>query len=63
MVYFQVREAALSVNPELTVVGCGSYRRKKPTCGDVDVLITHSDGKSHKGVFVKVLDKLKENGE
>ncbi|XP_047007136.2 DNA polymerase lambda isoform X2 [Ictalurus punctatus] len=57
-----VREAAHSVNPELLVVACGSYRRGKPTCGDVDVLITHPDGQSHKGVFSKVLQKLHQSG-
>ncbi|KAK3511074.1 hypothetical protein QTP70_030108 [Hemibagrus guttatus] len=57
-----VREAAHSVNPELQVVACGSYRRGKPTCGDVDVLITHPDGQSHKGIFSKVLQVLHQSG-
>ncbi|KAI5089927.1 DNA polymerase lambda, partial [Silurus meridionalis] len=57
-----VREAAHSVNPGLLVVTCGSYRRGKPTCGDVDVLITHPDGQSHKGVFTKVLQILHQSG-
>ncbi|KAF5909289.1 DNA polymerase lambda, partial [Clarias magur] len=56
-----VREAAHSVNPELLVVACGSYRRGKPTCGDVDVLITHPDGQSHKGIFSKVLQILHQS--
>lgn len=50
------------MNPELLVVACGSYRRGKPTCGDVDVLITHPDGQSHKGVFSKVLQILHQSG-
>ncbi|KAB5523548.1 hypothetical protein PHYPO_G00153790 [Pangasianodon hypophthalmus] len=57
-----VREAAHSVNPDLQVVACGSYRRGKLTCGDVDVLITHPDGQSHKCVFSKVLQILHQNG-
>ncbi|TSK17976.1 DNA polymerase lambda [Bagarius yarrelli] len=57
-----VRGAAHSVNPELLVMACGSYRRGKPTCGDVDVLITHPDGESHKGVFSKVLQILHQSG-
>ncbi|XP_076839046.1 DNA polymerase lambda [Brachyhypopomus gauderio] len=57
-----VSEAAHSVNPHLLVVACGSYRRGKPTCGDVDVLITHPDGRSHKGVFSRVLRNLHSSG-
>ncbi|XP_063056233.1 DNA polymerase lambda isoform X2 [Engraulis encrasicolus] len=57
-----VREAAHAVDPGLVAVACGSYRRGKATCGDVDVLITHPDGHSHKGVFSKVLHILHESG-
>ncbi|XP_062865816.1 DNA polymerase lambda [Trichomycterus rosablanca] len=57
-----VKEAAHSVNPELLVVACGSYRRGKSTCGDVDVLITHPNGYSHKGIFSKVLHFLHQSG-
>ncbi|KAJ8284924.1 hypothetical protein COCON_G00037740 [Conger conger] len=57
-----VREAAQSFNPGLLAMACGSYRRGKATCGDVDVLITHPDGKSHKGVFSKVLYSLRQSG-
>ncbi|XP_056385469.1 DNA polymerase lambda isoform X2 [Hyla sarda] len=54
-----VRKSAKVINPELLCVACGSYRRQRATCGDVDVLVTHPDGKSHKGVFSKLLDSLK----
>lgn len=57
-----VRKAAQVITPELMCVACGSFRRQKPTCGDVDVLITHPDGKSHKGVFRKLIDSLKLQG-
>ncbi|XP_062399259.1 DNA polymerase lambda isoform X2 [Sardina pilchardus] len=57
-----VREAAHAVDPGLVSVACGSYRRGKATCGDVDVLITHPDGKSHRGIFSKVLHILHESG-
>ncbi|KAM3913672.1 DNA polymerase lambda isoform 1-T3 [Leptodactylus fuscus] len=57
-----VRRAAKAINPELLCVACGSYRRQKATCGDVDVLVTHPDGKSHKGVFSKLIDHLKLEG-
>ncbi|XP_026556945.1 DNA polymerase lambda isoform X2 [Pseudonaja textilis] len=57
-----VREAALSIIPELVCIACGSFRRGKPTCGDVDVLVTHPDGCSHQGVFNKLLDVLHQSG-
>uniref|UniRef100_A0A8D0GXC7 DNA polymerase n=1 Tax=Sphenodon punctatus TaxID=8508 RepID=A0A8D0GXC7_SPHPU len=57
-----VRKAAQSLNPGLACVACGSYRRGKPTCGDVDVLVTHPDGHSHRGVFGKLLDSLRKSG-
>ncbi|XP_043912284.1 DNA polymerase lambda isoform X2 [Protopterus annectens] len=62
MWYQQVKVMAQSINPGLVVMACGSYRRGKFSCGDVDVLITHPDGKSHKGVFNKILSGLKESG-
>ncbi|KAG5855684.1 hypothetical protein ANANG_G00051710, partial [Anguilla anguilla] len=57
-----VKDAAQSVNPGLLAAACGSYRRGKATCGDVDVLITHPDGTSHKGVFSKILQSLRQSG-
>uniref|UniRef100_A0A8C7YS62 DNA-directed DNA polymerase n=1 Tax=Oryzias sinensis TaxID=183150 RepID=A0A8C7YS62_9TELE len=60
--YQQVREAVRTLDPGLVAVACGSYRRGKATCGDVDVLITHPDGKSHRGVFSKVLQILHDDG-
>ncbi|KAM4669151.1 DNA polymerase lambda isoform 3-T4 [Amazona ochrocephala] len=62
MWYQQVRQAALALKPGLVCVACGSYRRGKPTCGDVDVLVTHPDGQSHRGVFSKLLDSLHRSG-
>uniref|UniRef100_UPI003AAD08A7 DNA polymerase lambda isoform X2 n=1 Tax=Centroberyx gerrardi TaxID=166262 RepID=UPI003AAD08A7 len=58
----KVREATQSVDPGLLAMACGSYRRGKATCGDVDVLISHPDGKSHKGVFSKMLQTLHQTG-
>lgn len=57
-----VREVAHSINPGLLCIACGSYRRGKLTCGDVDVLVTHPDGNSHKGIFGKLIDGLKMRG-
>lgn len=61
--FLEVRQAALALKPGLVCVACGSYRRGKPTCGDVDVLVTHPDGQSHRGVFSKLLDSLHRSGK
>ena len=57
-----VKKAALDVNPGLEAFACGSYRRGKPTCGDVDVIVSHPDGKSHEGVMTTLLQCLKSSG-
>lgn len=57
-----VRDAVQAIDPHLVAVACGSFRRGKATCGDVDILISHPDGKSHKGVFSKVLQTLHDSG-
>ncbi|XP_021007333.1 DNA polymerase lambda isoform X1 [Mus caroli] len=57
-----VRLSAQAFNPGLLCVACGSYRRGKMTCGDVDVLITHPDGRSHQGIFSRLLDSLRQQG-
>ena len=60
---YQVRQAVSELDSGLEMVTCGSYRRGKSTCGDVDVLVTHPDGKSHVGVFSKLLNKLHDQGK
>ncbi|BFY98579.1 hypothetical protein BsWGS_01619 [Bradybaena similaris] len=57
-----VKEGTESLQDGIIAQACGSYRRGKPTCGDVDVVITHPDGKSHKGISHKLRSKLKESG-
>ncbi|KAL4232230.1 hypothetical protein ACF0H5_009804 [Mactra antiquata] len=57
-----VKKTAEDLQPGIIAQACGSYRRGKSTCGDVDVLVTHPDGKSHKGIFSKLLSKLKQDG-
>ncbi|XP_072875389.1 DNA polymerase lambda isoform X2 [Chlorocebus sabaeus] len=57
-----VQKAAQAFNSRLLCVACGSYRRGKATCGDVDVLITHPDGRSHRGIFSRLLDSLRQQG-
>ncbi|KAM5322341.1 DNA polymerase lambda isoform 2-T5 [Glossophaga mutica] len=57
-----IRGSAQALNPGLLCVACGSYRRGKATCGDVDVLLTHPDGRSHQGIFSRLLDSLRQRG-
>ncbi|XP_029356670.1 DNA polymerase lambda isoform X2 [Echeneis naucrates] len=57
-----VKDTTQAIDSGLVAMACGSYRRGKATCGDVDVLISHPDGKSHKGVFSKVLQNLHNSG-
>ncbi|XP_037660528.1 DNA polymerase lambda isoform X2 [Choloepus didactylus] len=57
-----VRESAQALNPRLLCVACGSYRRGKATCGDMDVLVTHPDGWSHQGILSRLLDSLRQQG-
>ena len=46
----------------MSVEACGSFRRGRPTCGDIDVLITLKDGADIKGLCEKLVVKLeKEN--
>ena len=33
--------------PGLQVVACGSYRRGKPICDDIAIVVTHPDGDPH----------------
>ena len=38
-----IESALYILNPNYRVTICGSYRRNKPTCGDIDILVTHND--------------------
>jgi DNA polymerase lambda len=51
---------------DLDVVACGSFRRGKTDCGDLDILITHSDfdadDNAIDGLFSRLLDDLRASG-
>ncbi|KAI4314278.1 hypothetical protein L6164_027203 [Bauhinia variegata] len=49
-----------NILPGVVIVCGGSYRRGKATCGDMDIVITHPDGKSHKGFLPKFVKCLKD---
>ncbi|XP_043703235.1 DNA polymerase lambda isoform X1 [Telopea speciosissima] len=57
-----LQKAGEDVLPGVVVVCGGSYRRGKATCGDLDIVITHPDGKSHKGFLTKYMKHLKDIG-
>lgn len=57
-----VRSAALEIQTGLEVTACGSYRRGKKTCGDLDVLITHPNEDALEGLFDKILSSLRKTG-
>ncbi|CAN1187619.1 DNA polymerase lambda [Linum perenne] len=46
--------------PGVLIVCGGSYRRGKSSCGDMDIVVTHPDGKSHKGFLSKFVKRLKD---
>lgn len=53
-----VNDVVASVDPRLQSIACGSYRRGRETCGDIDILITHPDGVSHSGILPKIVSAL-----
>ena len=59
-----VRETAqrLVGDRELECVTCGSYRRGKATCGDVDVLIKVGDGDSPHSLLLRIIHELMAMG-
>ena len=52
----------MTFRPGCEVVVCGSFRRGRELCGDVDILITHQDGSSHVGLFDALVEELKLSG-
>eukprot|EP00899_Mesostigma_viride_P011629 jgi/Mesvir1/20467/Mv12357-RA.3 len=59
-----VSEAADKVAPKegLRVICGGSYRRGEPQCNDIDFVITHEDGVSHRGLCNRLVGQLEVEG-
>ncbi|KAF7107771.1 hypothetical protein CFC21_108352 [Triticum aestivum] len=55
-----LQEVGKDILPGVTIVCGGSYRRGKSSCGDMDIVITHDDGKSHVGFLPKFVQRLKD---
>jgi len=47
---------------DIVVMTCGSFRRGKDTCGDVDVLITRKDNNPVEGMLNPLIAYLEEDG-
>eukprot|EP01083_Nonionella_stella_P263709 895511_1 len=57
-----VREGVLVISARACVRVCGSFRRGKPTCGDVDILVTHPDRSQLEGLCLRVVEALDKTG-
>ncbi|XP_024023131.1 DNA polymerase lambda isoform X2 [Morus notabilis] len=55
-----LKKAVEDILPGVVVICGGSFRRGKASCGDMDIVITHPDGKSHKGFLPKYVKHLKD---
>lgn len=56
-----LKKVATRMNPDIKVMLCGSYRRGRPRCGDIDCLITHPDIKTKEDLETaetNILDKF-----
>lgn len=60
----KMRSVVYTLHPKgkevMQVEACGSYRRGKLSCGDVDILITRLDGGSITGTIEKVVVALEK---
>ena len=57
-IYLFVEQRAKILRNNVEVIACGSYRRGKENCGDVDIMVTHKDSKSLEGLFDELLTDL-----
>ncbi|KAJ3156019.1 hypothetical protein HDU89_005582 [Geranomyces variabilis] len=51
---------AESFDPKFQCIIMGSFRRGRPMCGDVDMIVTHPDGRSHSGILAKLLPAMRK---
>lgn len=60
-----MKNTADEVVPGLIIETCGSYRRWKSSCGDIDILMTFKDSRRHvhETVLAPLIDKLREIGK
>eukprot|EP01017_Pseudomicrothorax_dubius_P034101 TRINITY_DN4632_c0_g4_i1.p1 TRINITY_DN4632_c0_g4~~TRINITY_DN4632_c0_g4_i1.p1 ORF type:complete len:470 (+),score=87.17 TRINITY_DN4632_c0_g4_i1:356-1765(+) len=53
----------ISESPDLyEAIACGSFRRGRPSCGDIDILISRKDGKSFGNILTRLVERLTRTG-
>lgn len=57
-----VSDAMKTIEPSVSVIPVGSYRRGKDTCGDIDIMICQPDHYDSKAVLSKLIISLKNTG-
>ena len=57
--FIKIQEALLKLDPDAQMMVCGSHRRGRAMCGDIDILLTHV-GEHSQGLLPALLNKLKE---
>ncbi|KAL3840986.1 hypothetical protein ACJIZ3_025577 [Penstemon smallii] len=55
-----IKKVGEEILPGVVILCGGSYRRGKASCGDLDIVVTHPDGKSHVGFLPKLVERLKD---
>ncbi|KAH6668799.1 hypothetical protein B0J14DRAFT_150806 [Halenospora varia] len=55
-----VLKIANDIRPGYQMVICGGYRKGKPDCGDVDVVLSHPDEEATEGFLRPLLDVLED---
>ncbi|KAJ3013687.1 hypothetical protein HKX48_005620 [Thoreauomyces humboldtii] len=58
-----VINACKAIDPRFQCTIMGSFRRGRPMCGDVDIIITHPDGVSHAIILRKLLTRIKADSD
>lgn len=64
-IFAVVEAAARAASPPGSPPACvcgGSYRRGKPTSGDVDVVMTNNDERVRRVILPKMLDTMRQQG-